>query len=181
MEDQNSTVAVNISNSNNWVELQRPAVVGNPTFETGLSAAVNEDIFHKLLMEAQHESSSSPATSNESSGGVSPRQVPYSGDVDGQKPQDLGTDWVWDWSSGPEVTPASNTFSQKFQRPGKKPPLPPVNGRGSPAKLKPGFFGRMSRLLLTHACTFFLGAALMFIYLKKYCPLSVVHAAVSIN
>ncbi|KAK2180603.1 hypothetical protein NP493_436g01045 [Ridgeia piscesae] len=46
-------------------------------------------------------------------------------------------DWIWDWSSRPEVTPPS--------------------------------LENLPALLFTHACTFFLGAAAMLFYLKKYC------------
>lgn len=167
--------------NDSWVELQfqqnAAASSTEPTIETPQASIYNGNL-EKLLIEAQRESRTpSHANSKESSARGSPKS-PHSpsewASADWRTKQDPGTDWIWDWSSGPEVQPQSD-WNGKFRHPGSKPRRTPLSIRKSPV-LKSGIFRleNLPTLLLTHACTFFLGAAVMFMYLKKYCNWAVV-------
>ncbi|XP_076460519.1 BCL2/adenovirus E1B 19 kDa protein-interacting protein 3-like [Babylonia areolata] len=160
--------------NDSWVELQMQQNLGlmaEPTIETPHQASAYNGNLEKLLIEAQRESrSTSYANSKESSARASPKSPPSPSSADwgseGRTRLDPGSDWIWDWSSGPEIQQPGD-WSGKFRHPGAKP-------RRIPAKVpvtKSGIFRleNLPTLLLTHACTFFLGAAVMFMYLKKYC------------
>ncbi|PVD30193.1 hypothetical protein C0Q70_09455 [Pomacea canaliculata] len=161
-----------------WVELQTATPPAEPTIETPHPSIYNGSL-EKLLIEAQRESRTpSHANSKESSARGSPKS-PHSPNSewstgDWKTKEDPGTDWIWDWSSGPEVQPQGD-WNGKFRHPISKPRRTPLSIRKSPV-MKTNIFHleNLSTLLLTHACTFFLGAAVMFIYLKKYCNLAAV-------
>jgi len=163
-----------------WVNLepqQNPESGSDPVIETPVS--INNGALEKMLIEAQRESRTpSFANSKESSARGSPKS-PHSPNsewapADWRTKQDVGTDWIWDWSSGPEIKPSSD-WNEKFRHPGGKPRRTVPNTRKAPV-VKTGLFSfeNLPSLLLTHACTFFLGAAVMFIYLKKCCHWSAV-------
>lgn len=89
---------------------------------------------------------------------------------------DIPTDWIWDWSSRPEVMPPSD-YGKQFKHPGNHGSK--LSVRNSKVLRSVGVFtlDNLPTLLVTHACTFFLGAAAMFIYLKKYCNWTAVAAS----
>ncbi|KAK7110926.1 BCL2/adenovirus E1B 19 kDa protein-interacting protein 3-like [Littorina saxatilis] len=162
--------------NDSWVELQIQQHAGagtEPTIETPHPSIYNGNL-EKLLIEAQRESRTpSHANSKESSARGSPKS-PHSPNTewatgDWRTRQDPGTDWIWDWSSGPEVQPTGD-WSEKFRHPAGKSRRLPLSVPKAPAN-KSGIFRleNLPTLLLTHAATFFLGAAFMFMYLKKYC------------
>lgn len=158
-----------------WVELQLQQTVGagamEPTIETPHRATLYNENLEKLLIEAQRESrSTSYANSKESSAKGSPKSPPSPASTDGNeegrtKADTTSTDWIWDWSSGPEIQ-QSGDWSERFRHPKGKSPRVVAK-----SMTKSGVFRleNLPTLLLTHACTFFLGAAVMFICLKKYC------------
>merc|ERR1712126_11910 len=123
----------------------------------------------KLLMEAQRESSrsSSRNTSVASSRGSphSPNNEWAGEGAQGQAPPTIQTaDWIWDWSSRPESMPPSG-YERGFKHPRRSRLSVRNTGvmRSGPFSLE-----NLPALLVTHACTFFMGAAVMLIYLKKY-------------
>ncbi|KAL8622417.1 hypothetical protein ACOMHN_041745 [Nucella lapillus] len=163
--------------NDSWVELQvqqnAGVVAEEPTIETPRQATIYNESLEKLLIEAQRESrSTSYATSKESSAKGSPKSPPSPtntdwGSEEGRtRPDITSSDWIWDWSSGPEIQ-QSGDWSERFRRPGVKPRRMVTKS----TMTKSGIFRleNLPTLLLTHACTFFLGAAFMFMYLKKYC------------
>lgn len=79
-------------------------------------------------------------------------------------------DWIWDWSSRPEALPPSQWGSQ-FKHPRRA--RLSVRNTGV-MRSGPFCLENLPTLLLTHACTFIMGAAVMFMYLKKYCNWAVV-------
>ncbi|KAJ8317474.1 hypothetical protein KUTeg_005378 [Tegillarca granosa] len=107
----------------------------------------------RLLIEAQKESrEASRNTSPKISPAGSPRtQTALTNQSETQEDRDPGTDWVWDWSSRPEVNPPSG-FPKKFKRPSDKHTL---------SVRKSGLFNleNLPTLIVSHACTFLLGAA----------------------
>ncbi|KAL3863622.1 hypothetical protein ACJMK2_005372 [Sinanodonta woodiana] len=125
--------------------------------------------FEKLLLEAQKESRSpSRANSRDTSGRGSPKSLhsPNNEPASAEDLRDPGTDWIWDWSSGPEAMPSSN-FNGKFKHPaGKK------SGVISHKERRKTLLSRenMPVLLLTHTCTLVLGilggVAVVYIYGK---------------
>lgn len=163
-----------------WVELhlQHTTTVTEPSIWIP-QESIHDGSLEKLLIDAQHESCAASRTnSKEPSAGGSPRSS-HSPSTEWsigewQTKQDPGTDWIWDWSSGPEVQPMSD-WGHKFRHPIGKPRFPSARIPKS-TNTKPSFFhlDNLPTLLLTHACTFVFGAALMFIYLKKYCNWNVV-------
>ncbi|KAK2150404.1 hypothetical protein LSH36_406g01042 [Paralvinella palmiformis] len=126
------------------LEAQKQQQLTPPTADPALYKPVSHGTMEKLLLEAQREWSrnSSRIGSNES------------------RVQENG-DWMLDWSSRPEVIPPG------YKQPVKRAPLSVRNTkmmRSGPFSLE-----NLPLMLLTHACTFFLGAAVMFMYLKRYC------------
>ncbi|KAL5022021.1 hypothetical protein ScPMuIL_001176 [Solemya velum] len=158
-----------------WVELHYQTNGQNSQADPVMPQTIYNGTLEKLLIEAQKESRTpSIANSKESSARGSPKS-PHSpnnetagGDtvtVD----RDPGTDWIWDWSSRPEIQQSSDFGRFKHPRKSK---LSIRNTR----VMKAGIFRieNIPTLLLSHACTFFLGAAVMFMYIKKYCSWAVV-------
>ncbi|XP_064603746.1 BCL2/adenovirus E1B 19 kDa protein-interacting protein 3-like [Liolophura sinensis] len=148
-----------------WVEL-------GPRETDGVTShSVHHGNLEKLLIEAQRESrSSSQQTSTASSLRGSPKS-PHSPNNE-LAPSDFrtiqeepGTDWIWDWSSMPTAQPPSD-WGSRFKHP-KKNRLSVRNTR----VMQNGVFclENLPTLLLSHAASFFLGAAVMLVYLKKYC------------
>ncbi|XP_060082441.1 BCL2/adenovirus E1B 19 kDa protein-interacting protein 3-like [Ylistrum balloti] len=123
----------------------------------------------KLLIDAQKESRTpSRANSKESSARGSPKS-PHSPNNElatQDSDRDPGTDWIWDWSSRPEAHPPSD-WNGRFKHRICREKMTSRNSRVS----KSGVFtiDNLPQLLLTHACSFFLGAAVMFVCLKRYC------------
>jgi BCL2/adenovirus E1B protein-interacting protein 3 len=156
----------------------------NQSRNTPLPGLSNQ--MEKLLLEAQRESrGSSRMSSNASSSKGSPKSphspnneyasLPIPAIHEGEVLQavqrsDIPTDWIWDWSSRPEAVPPSG----KYRLTGTK-----LSVRNTKVMRSAGIFDHLPSLLVSHACTFFLGAAAMFIYLKKYCSLSSVTTTVS--
>jgi len=154
-------------------------VQGNP-LENDVPSFLQHGQMEKLLLEAQRESSRS--TSSQASLSSSTRASPKSPhsptnelatdtlrSLQEQKGEVLeslqGSDWIWDWSSRPEVMPP-NEMARQFKHK-KRSNLSVRNSRA----MKEGLFRmeNLPTLLFTHACTFLMGAAVMFIYFKKYC------------
>ncbi|GFS13069.1 histone-lysine N-methyltransferase SETMAR [Elysia marginata] len=122
----------------------------------------------RLLIDAQRESRTpSRPNSNQSSQGGSPKSPSspnseWSND-DWRSKQDPGTEWMWDWSSRPEVQQSVDSMCEKFRHPGSlgSKRHSPLSVRNTKVMSKTGVFSlaNLPTLLLTHACTFFLGAA----------------------
>ncbi|BFZ01347.1 hypothetical protein BsWGS_04386 [Bradybaena similaris] len=133
----------------------------------------------KLLIDAQRESNTpSRPNSNESSHKGSPK-CPASPsnewpNDEWRTKQDLGTDLIWDWSSRPEVQQSIVKLSEKCRNPGSKLSHVPVCVRNVQVTKKTKLFSwtNLPTLFLTHACTFFLGTAVVFIYLRRYYSLN---------
>jgi len=135
----------------------------------------------KLLLEAQRDGSrgSSRNASTTSSRGSpksphSPNNEP-AGDIstiqEGETPEAQEVqDWIWDWSSRPEAIPPSE-YNGRFKHPRRT----KLSVRNTQI-MRNGIFNleNLPTLLLTHAATFIMGAAVMFIYLKKYCRWAVI-------
>ncbi|XP_064630141.1 BCL2/adenovirus E1B 19 kDa protein-interacting protein 3-like [Lineus longissimus] len=158
--------------NDSWVELHYQNHGHGPD-QSGVTSvhSVHNGNMERLLMEAQRDSSSK-ASSNASSRGASSRgsprgpHSPNSELATGEVGKEIVvSDWIWDWSSRPETNPPSEW---KFKHP--KPRHHKLSVRNT-GVMRSGIFRmeNLPMLLLTHACTFFLGAATMFIYLKKYC------------
>ncbi|KAK6185348.1 hypothetical protein SNE40_007601 [Patella caerulea] len=164
-----------------WVELQQnPSMVSSLQGDLPHSHSSYNGNLEKLLIEAQRESRTpSRPNSKESSTRGSPKS-PHSPNNewvgDWREKQDPGTDWIWDWSSRPEIQPNSD-WTGRFKHPTAKPGRHGLSVRHTRV-MKNGVFSieNLPTLLLTHACTFFLGAAMMLIYVKKYCNWAVVTA-----
>ncbi|XP_071089608.1 BCL2/adenovirus E1B 19 kDa protein-interacting protein 3-like [Haliotis cracherodii] len=161
--------------NDSWVELQNQAMAaGEPV------PSVYNGNLEKLLIEAQRESRTpSRPNSKESSARGSPKS-PHSPNSEWaasdwrSRTEDPGTDWIWDWSSRPEVMQPGD-WNGKFRHPTAKPRRHIMSMRNTKV-MKKGVFNleNLPTLLLTHAATFFLGAAVMFMYIKKYCNLAVI-------
>jgi len=123
----------------------------------------------KLLSDAQRESNN---TSREASARGSPKSLhsPTNELAIGiqEERQEVGTDWIWDWSSGPERNPTGD-MSFKFRHPAMK-KRHKYSMRNTAVLKSHSLFSleNLPTLLLTHACSFVFGAAVMLIYLKKY-------------
>lgn len=141
----------------------------------------------RLLIDAQRESRTpSRPNSNQSSQGGSPKSPSspnseWSND-DWRSKQDPGTEWMWDWSSRPEVQQSIDSMCEKFRHPSsvgsKRHSLLSVRNTRVMSKTRLFSLANLPTLLLTHACTFFLGAAAVIIYFKKYCNISAIaHAS----
>ncbi|GFO40847.1 Bcl2/adenovirus e1b 19 kda protein-interacting protein 3 [Plakobranchus ocellatus] len=140
----------------------------------------------RLLIDAQRESRTpSRPNSNQSSQGGSPKSPasPNSewSNEEWRSKQDPGTEWMWDWSSRPEMQQSLDSMCEKFRHPGSVGGKrhTPMSVRNSKVMNKTRIFSlaNLPTLLLTHACTFFLGAAAVIIYFKKYCNISAIAQA----
>jgi BCL2/adenovirus E1B protein-interacting protein 3 len=80
-----------------------------------------------------------------------------------------GTDWIWDWSSRPEAHPNSDSHS-KYKHPKKS----KLSVRNTVVMERLFCLENLPALLVTHLSSFLVGAAVMFIYLKKYVKLPAV-------
>lgn len=137
------------------------------------SQLIYPESIEKLLIEAQKESRTpSRNNSRETSARGSPKS-PHSPSnelaINGQDERDPGTDWIWDWSSRPEMMPPSD-FNGKFRHPPTR--RNKLSVRNTPV-MRSGIFRVFSLenlpiLLLSHACAVFLGAAGLFMFLKKF-------------
>ncbi|GAB1604930.1 BCL2/adenovirus E1B 19 kDa protein-interacting protein 3-like [Argonauta hians] len=149
-----------------WVELSHQPL---PADSDTISESIHNGNMEKLLMEAQLESSStSQANSTVSSKRGSPRMSNSPKEwatSEVSQGESLGTDWIWDWSSRPELQPVGD-LSGYFKHPSRH----RLSVR-NPKVLRNGVFcmENLPTLLISHACSFVLGAAVMFMYLKKYC------------
>lgn len=164
-----------------WVELYyKNGSNGNSqNGATGLQEPQTSQILYpesieKLLIEAQKESRTpSRNNSREASARGSPKS-PHSpsnelSSSSSQDDRDPGTEWMWDWSSRPEVIPPSD-LNGKFKHPA--PRKSKLSVRNTPV-MRSGIFRvfqleNLPILLLSHACAVFLGAAGLFMYLKKF-------------
>ncbi|KAH9500105.1 BCL2/adenovirus E1B 19 kDa protein-interacting protein 3 [Bulinus truncatus] len=153
-----------------------------PTSSTSTDPVVTcISAMEKLLIDAQRESRTpSRPNSKDSSYRGSPN-VPASPitewpNEDWKPKQDPNTDWIWDWSSRPELQQSLDNLREKFRHPGSKVGYTPLSVRNTKVMKKARLFSwaNLPTLLFTHACTFFLGAAAMFIYLKKYYNLTTI-------
>ncbi|XP_074641734.1 BCL2/adenovirus E1B 19 kDa protein-interacting protein 3-like [Tubulanus polymorphus] len=148
-----------------WVELH---FQNNGLEQSESLNSIHNGNMEHLLREAQLESSrsSSRVTSNASSKRGSPK-----GTQGPPSPNHTASDWIWDWSSRPELQPPAD-WGSKFKHPGQqlKPRRHKLSVRNT-SVMRSSLFNleNLPTLLLTHACTFFLGAATMLIYLKRYC------------
>jgi len=154
----------------NQAELQQLATENSSSRPpSSLQSSMNGN-YERLLIEAQNESRT---TSNASSRG-SPKG-PHSPTTQDVPKQFEAGDWIWDWSSRPEAIPPTD-IHLKYKHPVSVRPTArkaKLSVRNT-SVMRNGLFclENLPALFLTHACTFFLGAATMFIYLKKYCKLS---------
>uniref|UniRef100_A0A0B7AQG1 BCL2/adenovirus E1B 19 kDa protein-interacting protein 3 n=1 Tax=Arion vulgaris TaxID=1028688 RepID=A0A0B7AQG1_9EUPU len=176
--------------NDSWVELHcdMHGKVGSDTLPESSStdpAVSYTDSMEKLLMDAQRESATpSRPNSNESSIRGSPK-IPASpnsewSNEEWRTKQDPGTDWIWDWSSRPELQNSFDNLSEKFRHPGSKVSRTPLSVRNTQVMKKTRLFSwaNIRTLLFTHACTFVLGAAAVFLYFKRYCSFpSIAHVA----
>ncbi|XP_005091816.1 BCL2/adenovirus E1B 19 kDa protein-interacting protein 3 [Aplysia californica] len=172
-----------------WVELHYSNQPMNPpdVIEASSSSADPQVSYtgsiEKLLIDAQRESRTpSRPQSKESSVGGSPKSPPSpSGEWPSEEwksKQDPGTDWIWDWSSRPEALQSFENWNERFRHPGSK-GRPALSVRNTNVMKKTRLFSlaNLPTLILTHACTFFLGAAAVLLYMKKYCNLpAIAHA-----
>lgn len=167
------------------MEAQKQQQLTPPTADPALYKPVSHGTMEKLLLEAQREwsrnssriGSNVGSTASSRSSPKSPRSpnnemscigLGESGitTIQESRVQENG-DWLWDWSSRPEVIPPGELVGARYKQPVKRAPLSVRNTkmmRSGPFSLE-----NLPLMLLTHACTFFLGAAVMFMYLKKYC------------
>ncbi|CAH1784000.1 unnamed protein product [Owenia fusiformis] len=195
---------LNVSDS--WVQL---TLQDNPDDTSTIPPlSIHNGEMERLLGEAQREWSRSSsrvtscnpsntpsnapsnAPSNTSSHRSSPRASPksphspvnelsssdFSTIQENQELQNTVKDWIWDWSSRPEAHPPSD-MSAMFKHPVKKHKLSIRNTRVM--RSGPFCLENLPTLLMSHACTFFLGAAAMFIYLRRYCNLAVTAPVIS--
>ncbi|KAK3724295.1 hypothetical protein RRG08_043292 [Elysia crispata] len=187
--------------NDSWVELHyqsSPLKSGQPVEILSSSTDPSYDVcpalpiscstgsMERLLIDAQRESRTpSRPNSNQSSQGGSPKSPssPNSewSNEEWRSKQDPGTEWMWDWSSRPEVHQSVDSMYEKFRHPsslGSK-RHSPLSVRNTKAMSKTRLFSlaNLPTLLLTHACTFFLGAAAVIIYFKKYCNISAIAQA----
>lgn len=171
--------------NDSWEELtykNQVSVSPSPQNSTSRSSSVIE----RLLRDAQRESSSISTSSNVGSicsCSASPRSVQsLSTDLppdcfevsviqgtDGTPPCEPNTDWVWDWSSRPEIVPpwASDHNPQPFKHPVSRQRTYSIRNSRLMQSLMVSL-ENLPLLILTHACTFILGAATMLVILRKY-------------
>lgn len=164
-----------------WVELHyRNGNNGNG--QTGVAEPQTSQLIYpenleKLLIEAQKESANaSRNNSREASARGSPKS-PHSPSIElasntssqDERERDPGMEWMWDWSSRPEAIPPRD-FNGKFKHPMTR--KSKLSVRNTPV-MRSGIFRvfqleNLPILLFSHACAVFLGAAGLFIYLKKF-------------
>jgi len=140
----------------------------------------------QLLLEAQRESRGSSRFNSQPSSSRGSPKSPHSPNNEMvavpaippiqegqvlQAVQQIPTDWIWDWSSRPEALPHHNngssdgSTSRVYQHPRRN----RLSVRNTPVMRSGGLYQHLSTLLMTHAASFIIGAAAMFLYLKKYC------------
>jgi len=173
----NEAVDLNDADLNgSWVELYHQSIPPDTVTES-----IHNGNMEKLLIEAQMESRTpSRPNSTVSSNRGSPK-LPTSPKewVNTETPQvetigtetetigadPIGTDWIWDWSSRPEIMPQGD-WSGLYKHPRRY----RLSVRNTKV-MRDGIFcaENLPTLLISHACSFVLGAAVMFMYLKKYC------------
>jgi BCL2/adenovirus E1B protein-interacting protein 3 len=155
-----------------WIEVQDSQLSES---QSPVPARAANSAMEKLLLEAQKESSSgtsridSPASSKASSRCSNGDRAANSDSPQAEPdlmPELKGTDWVWDWSSRPEAIPPSGTVS-RLKHP------TPQRSRFSirNTRIMHGLYYSMENLpmlLLTHACSFILGATTMFVCLRRW-------------
>uniref|UniRef100_A0A182YU55 BCL2/adenovirus E1B 19 kDa protein-interacting protein 3 n=1 Tax=Biomphalaria glabrata TaxID=6526 RepID=A0A182YU55_BIOGL len=173
--------------NDSWVELHYVNQDRYQPMESSASTSTDPVVatymstMEKLLIDAQRESRTpSRPNSKESSYRGSPNG-PASPNTewtnqDWKPKQEPNTDWIWDWSSRPELQQSFDNLSEKFRHPGSKVGHTPLSVRNTQVMKKTRLFSwaNLPTLLLTHACTFFLGAAAVFIYFKKFCNLTTI-------
>merc|ERR1719229_53244 len=148
--------------SESWCEVQVKRASPEVTF-----CSVNDpSILEALLKEAQKEGS----TTTQSRSGIN---TPLSFHGSNISPQELDkecADWIWDWSSRPEVNsgPILNSY---YRMALAQPEDKGLSFRKSAFWRETNNFynfcrDRLSFLLLTHACSFFIGATAVFIVFR---------------
>ncbi|XP_041369329.1 BCL2/adenovirus E1B 19 kDa protein-interacting protein 3-like isoform X2 [Gigantopelta aegis] len=166
--------------NDSWIELQNSSPSQTQLTDPAALHSVYNGNLEKLLIEAQRESRTpSRPNSKESSTRGSPKS-PHSPNNEWagewRSRQDPGTDWIWDWSSRPEVMPPGD-WNGKFRHPMTKPRQHPLSVRHTNALRRAVFtLENLPTLLLTHAATFVLGAAVMFLFAKKYWNMAAISA-----
>lgn len=168
--------------NDSWEELTFKSQTSQSPSPPNTAASDSSSVIERLLLDAQRESSTSRSSEVGSirSSSASPRSVrsvntdlpPESFEISvmqGTNELTSDSDWVWDWSSRPEIIPpwASTHNLQPFKHPvAKRRTYSMRNSRLMQTILVS--LENLPLLLLTHACTFILGAATMFVILKKY-------------
>lgn len=163
--------------SDSWIEMQLTPLASRKGSSSDLdhSAATLE----KLLKDAQREHlSSSPVLSlaSHASSHHSPKELlspssesPIHVPIPGQRvlSEQQITEWMWDWSSRPENIPPCD-FGQ-LKHPDKPLDVARDKERGRHSEMV-GLWSMplMTTLLVTHACTFTVGAALMLLLVRRY-------------
>lgn len=164
--------------NDSWVQLGSQPDTPQPP------QSIYNGAMEKLLLEAQKESRDASQSGSRTSPNNSPKG-PHSPKSDVSPSlisapdtqvegltsvvqRELGTEWVWDWSSRPECIPPSD-YGTQFRR-----PSPTPSKRGHKLSVRNSeIFGlglkSLSFLLITHACTLVVGAAAMFIWMKRPC------------
>jgi len=149
---------------------------------SGGSAAANsspvplrttKDVMERLLLEAQRESTNAshantPASSKASSNGD---RTANSGSPQAEVeslPELKENDWIWDWSSRPEICPPTDTATRL-----KHPETTPQRCRLSLRNtwiMRSLWFSveNLPVMIVTHAVSFILGATTMFVVFRRY-------------
>lgn len=160
----NEALDINDDLNGSWVELYHQPVPSDTVTES-----IHNGSMEKLLIEAQQESRTpSRPNSTVSSNRGSPK-LPTSPkewvNTEIPQPEPIGTDWIWDWSSRPEII-QHGEWSGQYKHPRRY----RLSVRNTKV-MRDGIFcmENLPTLLISHACSFVLGAAVMFMYLKKYC------------
>jgi len=156
-------------------------------------------LMEKLLMDAQRESrtpsrtpslgpsrvTSTPGSKASSLAGSpksppSPTPSPAPEWASERSKEEIGSDWIWDWSSRPDAQQSFENWPERFRHPGHK-GRSVLSVRNSIVMKKTRLFSwtNLPTLLFTHAATFFLGAAAVLIYVKKYCNIPATIIAIS--
>ncbi|XP_052098486.1 BCL2/adenovirus E1B 19 kDa protein-interacting protein 3-like [Mytilus californianus] len=151
-----------------WIELS-----GGVTPPVEAQSIYNGNL-EKLLIEAQRESrSSSRPNSKESSARGSPKGLhsptnELSNGESTQENRDLGTDWIWDWSSRPEALPPSD-LGARFKHPRK-------SGFRSSQMIRKEDAYSLKYIIISNACSFVVGIGLaslgFYFVIKRYCRCS---------
>lgn len=170
--------------NDSWEELtykSQTSVCPSPPNAPSQSSSVIE----RLLRDAQRESSHSTSSNVGSvcSCSASPRsgqslstdlppdtfEVSMMQGTLGTPPCEPTNDWVWDWSSRPEIVPpwASSHNLQPFKHPVSRRRTYSIRNSRLMQSLMVSL-ENLPLLIITHACTFILGAATMLVILKKY-------------